>query len=146
MEIEHLKGLFITNCPKFKKEIEQVRVPDGLEDELIKYFGPDYRRKSYAIRSSATDEDGMKHSFAGQFETYLNVEVDRINESIIKIWKSVASERVVKYRKEHGLPPTLGIAVIIQEMIEPDVAVCTAVTFNDGKIRTERDESSTWET
>lgn len=110
------------NYDKFKTEIEQVCVPDGLEDELIKYFGPDYRRKSYAIRSSATDEDGMKHSFAGQFETYLNVEADRINESIIKIWKSVASERVVKYRLEHGLPPTLGIAVIIQEMIEPDVA------------------------
>lgn len=106
----------------FNEQIEHVNVPDELLQEIESHFGADCQEKSFAVRSSASDEDGSDNSFAGQFETFLHVPYSEIKTSIKKIWKSVASDRVIKYRQEKGLKPQFGIAVIIQEMIEPDVS------------------------
>lgn len=57
-----------------------------------------------AVRSSALDEDGAGTSFAGQYDTYLNVTgSEAIAEAIVKCWGSVGGERMESYRKEHGL-------------------------------------------
>ena len=76
-----------------------------------------------AVRSSAVDEDGDKHSFAGMMESYLNVNEDSLFESIKKCWCSCFSERAMQYRLQNGLDiSSLSMAVIIQKMIEPDIA------------------------
>ncbi|TYR34165.1 phosphoenolpyruvate synthase [Sphingobacterium phlebotomi] len=75
-----------------------------------------------AVRSSALDEDGRQHSFAGQFESYLYVKKEHVLESIKDVWRSVFSERVLSYRQANHLGPSLGIGVIIQEMIDADAA------------------------
>src|SRR5690606_30221142 len=75
-----------------------------------------------AVRSSALDEDGRQHSFAGQFESYLYVKKEHILESIKSVWRSVFSERVLSYRQANHLGPSLGIGVIVQEMIDADAA------------------------
>ena len=78
---------------------------------------------SVAVRSSAVDEDGDKHSFAGMMESYLNVNEDSLFESIKKCWCSCFSERAMQYRLQNGLDiSSLSMAVIIQKMIEPDIA------------------------
>lgn len=77
---------------------------------------------SFAVRSSALDEDGSSHSFAGQFESFLYVSKAELSEKIKEVWASAQSDRVKAYRKSHGLPETQGMAVIIQEMIDADVA------------------------
>lgn len=99
-----------------------VYVPDQLLKELAHFFGNSHASKTYAIRSSAIDEDGVKFSYAGQFETFLHVPFDDIENSIKNIWKSVYSERVLKYRAENNIPITFGIGVIIQEMVSPEVS------------------------
>lgn len=76
----------------------------------------------FAVRSSALDEDGSTHSFAGQFETFLYVSKEELPEKIQQVWLSAQSERVKAYRKSHSLPETQGMAVIVQEMIDADVA------------------------
>lgn len=76
----------------------------------------------FAVRSSAMDEDGGTHSFAGQFETYLYVSKEELPEKIKQVWRSAHSERVSAYRQSHGLQASRGIAVIVQEMIDADVA------------------------
>jgi rifampicin phosphotransferase len=76
-----------------------------------------------AVRSSAGDEDGAGHSFAGQLESYLGVEPADVPARVVDVWRSAFTARVFAYRREHGLgdtpPPP---AVLIQRMILPRAA------------------------
>ena len=76
-----------------------------------------------AVRSSAIDEDGVEYSFAGQFDSFLNVPLEEVFDKITEVWRSGFSRRVLTYRRQNGLPliphPP---AVLIQRMINPQVA------------------------
>ncbi|NJM16246.1 MAG: phosphoenolpyruvate synthase [Bacteroidales bacterium] len=74
------------------------------------------------MRSSAIDEDGPQHSFAGQYDTYLHVPFSAIEEKIVAVWRSVTAGRAIKYREMHNLPHNFGIGVIVQEMVNAQVA------------------------
>lgn len=76
----------------------------------------------FAVRSSAIEEDGSQHSFAGQFETFLNVAPEDVPEYAKQVRASAQSERVVAYRKEKGLPDHQGMAVIVQVLVDAEVA------------------------
>ncbi len=101
---------------------QDLLVSKDLTQQIANFFGVDHATKSYAVRSSAIDEDGQAFSFAGQFDTFLHVPFSDLAEKIKKVWQSAISERVLKYRSENKLPVQPGIAVIIQEMIVPEVA------------------------
>lgn len=101
---------------------DALQVPEGLLNEMNLFFGQAYRNKKYAVRSSAIDEDGTQFSFAGQYSTLLNVAYENLEESVLQIWKSVISENIRAYRNQNKLDFNYGIAVIIQEMIDPDVS------------------------
>ena len=78
--------------------------------------------KVFAVRSSGLQEDGKAFSFAGQFDTYLYVHYQDLPDFVKKVWLSNYSERVATYTANNKLNPQKGIAVIIQEMIDPDVS------------------------
>ena len=80
----------------------------------------------FAVRSSATDEDGAAHSFAGQFVSYLNIPKPEVFEHIKKVQDSVNSERVEIYRKKCGIESVSVPAVLIQRMVNAD---CAGVAF-----------------
>ncbi len=76
-----------------------------------------------AVRSSAVDEDGQTHSFAGQLDSFLLVAPEEVVQKVVAVWQSGFSERLLAYRREHGLsllpkPP----AVLIQRMINAEAA------------------------
>jgi phosphoenolpyruvate synthase/pyruvate phosphate dikinase len=73
---------------------------------------------TYAVRSSAVDEDGPQHSFAGQHDTYLNVHPDDVFHRVLDCYESAYSDRAKAYRREHGLPFDVKMAVIVQEMVQ----------------------------
>src|SRR4051794_752912 len=76
-----------------------------------------------AVRSSATAEDSEAASFAGQQETYLHVRgVDQIVERVRDCWCSFFTERALFYRREKGSLRDLGMAVVVQRMVQPDVS------------------------
>ncbi len=77
----------------------------------------------FAVRSSAVDEDGAEHSFAGQLESFLNVPLSEVSARVADVWRSGFTERVRAYRRERGLPehPTPP-AVLVQQMIPADAA------------------------
>ncbi|RIK40836.1 MAG: phosphoenolpyruvate synthase [Chloroflexi bacterium] len=76
-----------------------------------------------AVRSSAGDEDGAQHSFAGQLESFLNVPPADVAARIVDVWRSGFSERVYAYRRKHNLPlPPQPPAVIVQRMVPAEVA------------------------
>ncbi|MBV9257397.1 MAG: hypothetical protein JO215_05210, partial [Ktedonobacteraceae bacterium] len=76
-----------------------------------------------AVRSSALEEDGARHSFAGQLDTFLFVPPRQIMQTILAVWRSGFSERMLAYRREHSLNMSLEPpAVIVQLMIDADVS------------------------
>ena len=104
--------LVISN--KLKEEIEQ-----SIE---LKYTN-ELNTKYYAVRSSSSLEDGDLTSFAGQFDTYLNVEEKDLNTKIIECFKSLYNINVLEYMKTNNLDlSNLKMNVIVQEMINPDIS------------------------
>jgi pyruvate,water dikinase len=77
----------------------------------------------YAVRSSGLAEDGAEHSFAGMFETVLDVEREDLAPAIERVLASAGSTRAAGYA-EAG-PSRM--AVIVQRMVDP-VAAGVALT------------------
>lgn len=91
-----------------------------IENVLSNTFSRDVK---FAVRSSATDEDSDEYSFAGMLDSSLNVSFKEIFEEIKKCYASGFSERVMKYRVKNNLvKKNIAVAVVIQEMVEPDYA------------------------
>src|SRR5437667_12222569 len=77
-----------------------------------------------AVRSSATAEDLPGASFAGQQDTFLDVEGDQsLLDAIRWCWASLWSERAVAYRHEQGLDDqSVALAVVVQRMVDAAAA------------------------
>jgi phosphohistidine swiveling domain-containing protein len=77
-----------------------------------------------AVRSSANCEDGVSTSFAGQFESYLNLQsLEAVQEAVLKCRNAVASASVLEYCGRLGIDGTkLRMHVILQAMIQPTLA------------------------
>ena len=79
--------------------------------------------EALAVRSSASDEDGPDHSFAGQLESHLGVSPRDVPARVMDVWRSAFTDRILAYRREHGLPGTARPpAVLVQRMIAPRAA------------------------
>jgi len=79
--------------------------------------------KKYAVRSSANIEDGKMDSFAGQFDTYLNVSINNLEQKIDECFKSLYNENVVDYCKTKNININeLKMNVIIQEMVDSSLS------------------------
>jgi phosphoenolpyruvate synthase/pyruvate phosphate dikinase len=76
--------------------------------------------EAFAVRSSATAEDGASASFAGQFETYVGVSREDVPAAIAKCWGSADTGRALAYRiaerNEHSM------AVIVQSLVLAEVS------------------------
>lgn len=76
-----------------------------------------------AVRSSAAAEDGEAASYAGQQETFLELEGRAaVREAIIECWASFFSERAMFYRGKMGSLDDLRMAVVVQKMIPAEKA------------------------
>jgi pyruvate,water dikinase len=83
-------------------------------------FDPETR---FAVRSSATDEDQSGASFAGQYESFLNLAGSAVLEQVRRCWASVDSERARSYRESKGIVgEEAAMAVVVQEMAEAESA------------------------
>jgi pyruvate,water dikinase len=76
----------------------------------------------FAVRSSGISEDGREHSFAGLYETVLDVGKDGLGAATDRVLASAATGRVAAYENGAG-----GMAVLVQRMVAP-VAAGVALT------------------
>ncbi|HSH02822.1 MAG TPA: PEP/pyruvate-binding domain-containing protein [Anaerolineae bacterium] len=72
----------------------------------------------FAVRSSSPAEDSAIASFAGEFDTKLNISPEQLPNAITTVYKTNNNERVRVYRQAKGLDHTpTPMAVIIQQMV-----------------------------
>jgi pyruvate,water dikinase len=104
--------------------IRTVELDAGLRDAVLgAYAALGDGDPPVAVRSSACAEDSEAASFAGQQETYLHVRgPDQVRARIRDCWASFFSERALFYRAEKGSLHDLGMAVVVQRMVQADIA------------------------
>lgn len=83
-----------------------------------------------AVRSSATAEDLPDASFAGQQETYLNVQgIPALLETCKRCFASLFTDRAISYRVDKGFDHfKIALSIGVQRMVRSDLA-CSGVMF-----------------
>ncbi len=139
-------------------------VPDGfvilptafVDDELtpeawtqvqahLNYLRGTDGKTAFAVRSSAMSEDSAQASFAGEFETVLNVRTDEeIRKAIHTVYRSRQSERVQAYSQAKGMSTAHEVAVVVQQLVR---AESSGVLFTANPVTGQRDQamiSASW--
>jgi pyruvate,water dikinase len=146
-----LDGLDVDDVDTLLKTGAQIRqwvvdtpFPPSLEAEIKTYYdglmatsGPD---ASFAVRSSATAEDLPDASFAGQQETFLNIQgYENILHAIKEVFASLYNDRAIAYRVHKGFAHAdVALSAGIQRMVRSDTGAAgvmftmdTESGFND---------------
>jgi len=117
-----------------KRLIIQLSLPNDVTEEIFSAYseltlkyGPDTH---VAVRSSATAEDLADASFAGQYESYLNIHgKEELLSAVKKCYASLFNARALKYRIDRGFSlEQAQLSVGVQVMIRADLA-CSGVCF-----------------
>ena len=103
------------------EDVEAIPLPADLGAELsaaIEQLGPG----PFAVRSSGVDEDLPGASYAGLYETVLNVAAEDVPDAVRHCWASAFSQRVEAYRQSSGSAGQVAMAVLILPMVPADAA------------------------
>ena len=114
--------ILLNEAEHFRGKIKSGKFPEQLENAIReKYFNLGNNTR-VAVRSSATAEDLPDASFAGQQETYLNVQgIESVLNGVRNCYASLWGNRAASYRFHQGYDQTsVSIAVVVQEMIESE--------------------------
>jgi len=117
-----------------------VEFPADLEQEIVAAYSELEReadrrdaaaRLDVAVRSSATAEDLPDASFAGQQETYLNVQGPAVLlETCRRCFASLFTDRAISYRADKGFDHfKIALSIGVQRMVRSDLA-CSGVMFS----------------
>jgi len=132
-----------SNAKKIRELVSNAEMPSDLKNEIIDAYDVlDVDKKKFAgasggaldilktsheppfvaVRSSATTEDLVDASFAGQQETFLNIKGnEQLIESVKKTFASLFTARAIFYRQKKGFAHEQSyLAVVIQKMIDAE--------------------------
>ncbi|PCK07438.1 MAG: hypothetical protein COA42_14285 [Alteromonadaceae bacterium] len=143
--IAELENLVLDLNPQSPKTINRIQrllseLPFNTEikEEIYAAFDEMFEPGSLiSVRSSGIGEDSSNDSFAGQMDTYLNVNRDTLIFRIIQCFCSAFSTQAITYRKERNLPLTdIKLAVIVQRMV---ISEKSGVLFSSNPITNDHD-------
>lgn len=98
-----------------------------------------YGNVKFAVRSSAINEDGANRSWAGMYDTFLNVEADNVFDTIKSAVQYKRTERNDCYKNlTEDESNTEKISVVLQRMIVPKVS---GVCFTLNPVNKDSDET-----
>lgn len=78
--------------------------------------------ETFAVRSSFGAEDGAEGSFAGQFDSFLNVARQDVPDAVEKVLQSVQKGNVQDYMRARSFTADAVMHVIVQEMVHAEVS------------------------
>lgn len=106
--------------------------PDGLDQSYL-----ELGNAKVAVRSSALGEDGGDASFAGQYDTVLNVQgVEQLREAIARCVASASNERARSYQQAQTDGEAVAMNVVVQAMVDARAA---GVVFTADPVSSRRD-------
>nr|MDO8135678.1 PEP/pyruvate-binding domain-containing protein [Candidatus Njordarchaeum guaymaensis] len=123
-KIDYSDYLSIERCAKtIQERILKCELPSTLIGEIKKKYSR-FGLRNAAVRSSATAEDLPTASFAGQYESFLNVkDVDQVSQYVKQCYASLWSSRAISYRQKNGIPhDKVQLGVVVQEMVPAESA------------------------
>ncbi|WP_350306863.1 phosphoenolpyruvate synthase [Photorhabdus viridis] len=121
----------VNQLVKAGAQIRQWVIDTPLTPQLEKDIQDAYRQlsegqleASFAVRSSATAEDMPDASFAGQQETFLNVQgIDAVMIAIKHVFASLFNDRAISYRVHQGYDHRgVALSAGVQRMVRSDLA------------------------
>ena len=117
--------------------IENYHLDQEIENEIIAALSTFGENQAFAVRSSATAEDLPGASFAGQQDTYLNIQgQEGILKNVIRCWASLFTDRAVIYRIQNGFDHRkVLLSVVIQKMV---MAEASGIMFTADSITSDR--------
>lgn len=115
----------------------------ALEPVLLDALADGYRNlgaPAVAVRSSATAEDLPDMSFAGQQDTFLNIQgAEALAGAVVACWSSLWSARAIGYRARLGMAQDeVALAVVVQQMA---LAEASGVLFTANPLNGQRTET-----
>lgn len=125
-------------------ELQQLRqriIEAPIAPQTVSQIENGYRDPAHsavAVRSSSVAEDLPNHSFAGQYDSFLNVSsLDACLLAVKKCWACAWTERAFLYRQKNGIDhAAAAMAVIVQSMVRAD---CAGVVFTQDPVFGRRD-------
>nr|WP_263323563.1 PEP/pyruvate-binding domain-containing protein [Neobacillus sp. Marseille-Q6967] len=131
-----------TNNEKIQDEIFNAKFPGRMEFIIAEHFETLKNSSNYAVavRSSSALEDLEGASFAGQYETILNVKtLEELLHSIKRCWASYFSSYVQDYAQNNSISlSSVQMGVLVQGMVNADVSgvifSTNPVTHNQNEI------------
>ena len=121
----------VDQLAKAGKQIRQWVVETPFQPELeaailsaYEQLSADDAEASFAVRSSATAEDMPDASFAGQQETFLNVQgIESVMVAVKHVYASLFNDRAISYRVHQGYDHRgVALSAGIQRMVRSDLA------------------------
>lgn len=104
--------------------ILNAKMPDDLSKAIIENYKTLCKDNYFpvAVRSSATAEDLPTASFAGQHESYLNIEGETaLLDAVHRCFASLYTDRAIKYREDNGFEhDKVALSVGVQKMVHSD--------------------------
>jgi pyruvate,water dikinase len=126
------------------RQIETLFARAPIPDEIAEAIAQAYNALTQpatrvAVRSSATAEDLPDLSFAGQQDTYLNIQgQDAVLEAVKRCWASLWTARAIGYRIRNNIDQSaVSLAVIVQILVPADVA---GILFTANPLNGRRDQ------
>lgn len=105
--------------------IVDAALPVKLEQEIRSHYQrlAGENGGSFAVRSSATAEDLPDASFAGQQETFLNIQgIDNILQAVKQVFASLYNDRAISYRVHMGYADSgVALSAGVQRMVRSDL-------------------------
>jgi len=106
--------------------VAETPLPEDLSGEIAAAYDELVSKSGIAcaVRSSAVSEDGAEASFAGLYETYLNVAgVDEVIDRVRRCYASLWSERAVRYRARRAEGSAdEAMAVVVMGLVQSEIS------------------------
>jgi pyruvate,water dikinase len=125
LDVDDVKALSSAGA-EIRAWIGKAPLPPSLEREIADAYGQLLAQSSnapVAVRSSATAEDLPDASFAGQQETFLNVNgLENVLKAVREVFASLYNDRAIAYRVHKGFAHAdVALSVGIQRMVRSDL-------------------------